>query len=89
MTLSFPNPCRSFDAVRSRVCFWGYDRTIEISFFVGEEVLKHLCPDMSGAEDGYLKAFDANRDRIHEIADKVYTRAGKGPIACILAAEDF
>ena len=89
MTLSFPNPCRSFDAVRSRVCFWGYDRTIEISFFVGEEALKRLCPDMAGAEAGFLKAFDAMRDRIHEMADKVYARAGKGSIACILAAEDF
>jgi len=89
MTLSFPNPCRSFDAVRSRVCFWGYDTTIEISFFVGEEVLKHLCPDMAGAEAGFLKAFDAMRDRIHEIADKAYVRAGKRPIACILAAEDI
>jgi hypothetical protein len=89
MTLSFPNPCRSFDATRSRVCFWGYDRTIEISFFVGEEALKRLCPDMAGAEAGFLKAFDAMRDRIHEIADKVYARAGKGSIACILAAEDI
>jgi hypothetical protein len=89
MTLSFPNPCRSFDAVRSRVCFWGYDRTIEISFFVGEEALKRLCPDMAGAEAGFLKAFDAMRDRINEMADKVYTRAGKGSSACILVAEDF
>ena len=89
MKLSFPNPCRSFDAVRSCVCFWGYDRTIEISFYVGEEVLKHLSPDMEGAEAGFLKAFDAMRDRIHEIADKVYARAGKGSIACILETEDF
>ena len=89
MTLSFPNPCRSFDAVRSRVCFWGYDRTIEISFFVSEEVFKRLCPNMVCAEDGYLKAFDANRDRIHEIADKAYARAGKRSIACMLAAEDI
>lgn len=44
---------------------------------------------MSGAEDGYLKAFDAMRDRIHEIADKAYARAGKRSIACMLAAEDI
>jgi hypothetical protein len=44
---------------------------------------------MAGAEAGFLKAFDAMRDRINEMADKVYTRAGKGSIACILVAEDF
>jgi hypothetical protein len=33
MKLSYPNPCRSFDAISSRVCFWGYDGTIEVSFF--------------------------------------------------------
>jgi hypothetical protein len=89
MKLSFPNPCRSFDASNSRVCFWGYDSTIEIVFFVGEEALQRLCPDMTGAEAGFLQAFDATRNRIHEVANKVYARSGKGSIACSLAAEDF
>ncbi len=89
MKLSFPNPCRSFDASNSRVCFWGYDSTIEISFFVGMDALKRLCPDMSDAESGFLQAFDAALNRIHEVADKVYARDGKGTYACILAAEDF
>jgi hypothetical protein len=86
--LSFPNPSRCFDADNNRVCFWGYDRTIEIAFYVGEDALKCLCPDMTGAEAGFLKAFDAVRDRIHEMADKVYARKGKGSIACSLAVED-
>ena len=47
MKLNYPNPCRSFDAGSSRVCFWGYGSTIEISFFVGMDALKRLCPDMS------------------------------------------
>jgi hypothetical protein len=89
MRLSFPNPSRSFDVCRSRVCFWGYDSTIEISFFVGADALKRLCPEMSGAETGFLKAFDAARNRIHEVADKVYLRGGKKSHAYILAAEDF
>jgi hypothetical protein len=89
MSLSFPNPSRSFDASRSRVCFWGYDRTIEISFFVEAAALKRLCPEMAGAETGFLKAFDAVRNRIHEVADNVYSRGGKGSYAYILAAEDF
>ena len=89
MSLSFPNPSRSFDASRSRVCFWGYDQTIEISFFVGKEALKRLCPDMSDAESGFLQAFDAASGRIHEVADKVYVRGGKTSSSYILVAENF
>ena len=89
MRLSFPNPSRCFDAGKSRVCFWGYDSTIEISFFVETDALKRLCPEMSGAEMEFLKAFDSARNRIHEVADKVYVRGGNGSFAYILAAEDF
>ena len=89
MSLSFPNPSRSFDASKSRVCFWGYDRTIEVSFFVEADALKRLCPDMTGAETGFLKAFDAVRNRIQEVAGKVYARGGKGSYSYRLAAEDF
>jgi hypothetical protein len=89
MRLSFPNPSRCFDASSRRVCFWGYDQTIEVSFFVGMEALKRLCPDMSDAESGFLQAFDGARNRIHEVADKVYARGGKASCACILTAENF
>jgi hypothetical protein len=89
MTLNFPNPSRSFDASRSRVCFWGYDSTIEVSFFVEAGALQRLCPEMSGAEAGFLEAFDAASSRIHEVADKVYVRGGKGAYAYSLVAEDF
>jgi hypothetical protein len=44
---------------------------------------------MSGAETGFLEAFDAARSRIHEVADKVYVRGGKGVCAYSLVAEDF
>jgi hypothetical protein len=89
MKLDYPNPSRFFDASTSRVCFWGYDSTIEISFFVGTDVLKRLCPDLSGAETEFLQAFDAALNRIHEVADEVYARGSKGTCAYILAAEDF
>ena len=89
MRLSFPNPSRSFDASSRRVCFWGYVSTIEISFFVEADALKRLCPEMSGAEPGFLQAFDAARKRIYEVADKVYVRGGKESCAYILAAENF
>jgi Protein of unknown function (DUF1488) len=89
MRLNFPNPSRCFDASRSRVCFWGYDSAIEVSFFVEADALKRLCPEMSSAETGLLQAFDAARNRIQDVADKVYVRGGKGTYAYILAAEDF
>jgi hypothetical protein len=89
MRLSFPNPSRSFDASRSCVLFWGYDSAIEISFFMEANALKRFYPEMSGAETAFLKAFDAARNRIHEVADKVYVRGRKGSYAYILAADDF
>jgi len=89
MTVNFPNPSRSFDATKNRVQFWGYDRTIEISFFVELDALKKLCPDMNNVEAGFLKAFDTARKRIYEVADKAYVRSNKGCYAYSLAAKDF
>lgn len=89
MKLSFPNPSRSFDATRNRVCFWAYDSTIEISFFIEVDALKRLCPEMSNAETEFLQAFDTARARIYEVADKVYGNGGKGSFTFILAAKDF
>lgn len=46
---------------------------------------------MNNAESEFLKAFHAARDRIYEVADKVYRHGGngKGTYAYVLAAEDF
>jgi len=89
MTLNFPNESRSFDDTRKRVRFWGYDRAIEILFFVEGEALRKLRPEMGGAESGFLTAFDAVRERIHEVADRVYVHGRKGTYTYILVAEDF
>ena len=89
MRLSFPNPSRSFDATKSRVCFWGYDSSIEVCFFVEVDVLKRLCPEMSGAEAGFLNAFDAVRNRIQEVANKVYVGGSQGSYSYTLSANDF
>ena len=91
MKLAFPNPCRSFDESRNRVRFWGYDRAIEVSFFVETAVLAKLCPGVGSSETGYLEAFDEARSRIYEVADEVYERGGKGKgaYAYVLAAVDF
>jgi hypothetical protein len=87
MTLNFPNGSRSYDARRNLIRFWGYDSALEISFFLEVSALCKLNPQTSNLEAGYLEAFDAARDRIHETARKVYSRARKG--AYLLAAADF
>ena len=89
MMLNFPNPSRSFDATKNRVQFWGYDSAIEVLFFVEADALQKLCPGMSNAEAGFLKAFDAARKRIHEVAEKVYARGSNRAYVYSLAAEDF
>jgi len=91
MKLHFPNPSRSFDESHNRVLFWGYDSTMEISFFLDIAALKRLYPAMTNAEPEFLKAFDTARDKIYEVADKVYRQGGggKGTYAYVLAAEDF
>lgn len=91
MKLAFPNPSRSFDETGNRIRFWGYDRSIEVAFFVEAEVLKRLCPGVGSAETGFIEAFDEARSRIHEVADEVYARgkSGKGTYAYVLSALDF
>src|SRR5436190_14242463 len=78
MSLSFPNPSRSYDATRRAVRFWGHDSAMEASFFVDEEALKRIQPDMPLDEAGLLSAFDLNRDLIHKAATKAYRRGRKG-----------
>ena len=89
MRLRFPNPSRSFDSSRNRVRFWGYDQALEIAFLLEEEALEKLCPDMKRAEAGFLAAFDAERTRIHEAADRAYERSGRRShvycLACVLS----
>ncbi len=87
MTLNFPNGNRSYDARRKLIRFWGYDSALEISFFMEVSALYKLNPQTRNVEAGYLEAFDAARDRIHETARKVYSRARKD--AYLLAAADF
>jgi len=58
MALNFTNESRSYDPTRHAVRFWGYDQSMEVSFFVTEEALRRL---QSGAaqESDFLSAFDA------------------------------
>jgi hypothetical protein len=87
MTLNFPNRSRSFDSTRRAVRFWGYDTAMEASFFITEDALKHVQPDMRFDEAGLLSAFDKNRELIYATASKVYARGRKG--AYDLHSADF
>ena len=78
MALSFPNKSRAFDATRRAVRFWGHDSAMEVAFFVTEDALKRVQPDMQSDEAGLLRAFDANRDLICTRAAKIYRRGRKG-----------
>ena len=78
MTINFPNRSRSYDATRQAVRFWGYDQSMESSFFVTVDALSKLQPDMKTNAVDLLRAFDTNRDRIYAIAAKVYGRGRRG-----------
>jgi hypothetical protein len=83
--LSFPNQNRFYDATRRAVRFWGYDSVIESSFFVPEESLKRLQPNMRLNESGLLATFDLHRDRILATAAKVHARGRKGSYELLVA----
>lgn len=78
MALGFPNRCRSYDATRRAVRFWGHDNALEASFFMSEDALRRIAPGMGRDEGGILATFDVNRELIHATATKVYRRGRKG-----------
>ena len=78
MALNFPNQSRSFDATRRAVRFWGHDSAMEASFYVTEDALKRIAPNMRFDEVGLLGVFDANRELIYAAASKVYSRGHRG-----------
>jgi hypothetical protein len=76
--LSFPNQSRVFDPTRRAVRFWGYQSAMEWSFFVSEDALRRMQPDMRRDEEGLLNAFDSNLVLIRAAASKAFTRTRKG-----------
>ena len=85
--ISFPNQSRFFDPTRRAVRFWGHDSAMEWSFFVTEDALKRLQPNVPRDEAGLLDAFDAHRAVIYAAATKAYSKDRKGSYE--LAATDF
>ena len=87
MPLNFPNHICNYDAVNSRVRFWGADSAMEVAFFMDEEALFRMSPGTQSDETAILKAFNTNRNRIHEVAKKLYS--GKRTHSYILTMKDF
>jgi hypothetical protein len=76
--LNFPNQNRFFDPTRRAVRFWGHDSAMEWSFFVTEDALKQLQPNVGLHEASLLCAFDNNRNAIYAAAMRAYKRERKG-----------
>ena len=87
MALSFPNSSRSYDTTRRAVRFWGHDSAMEATFFVTEDALRQIQPNVALDQDGALRVFDVNRPLIYAAAAKVYARAHKGSYD--LVSSDF
>jgi hypothetical protein len=87
MALNFLNQSRSYDATLHAVRFWGHDGAMEVSFYVVEDALKRIQPELRSDEAGILDAFDANRTVIHMAAAKTYRRSRKSSYG--LFAADF
>jgi Protein of unknown function (DUF1488) len=54
VSLSFPNPSRSYDATQRAVQFWGHDGAMEASFFLNEDALRRIEPTMQPSESALL-----------------------------------
>jgi len=87
LSVNFPNQSRSYDATRRAVRFWGHESSMEWSFYMTEDALKRIRPDITPDEPGFLSAFDANRERIYAAAAKAHARGRKGSYD--LLAGDF
>ena len=85
--INFPNQSRFFDPTRRAVRFWGYDSAMEWSFFVTEDALKRMQPDMQRDEAGLLHAFDNNRPLIYAAASTAFTKTRRGSYE--LTVSDF
>jgi hypothetical protein len=83
--LNFPNQSRIFDPTRRAVRFWGHDSAMEWSFFVTEDALKRLQPNLEYREASLLLAFDTHRAAIQAAAMRAYKRGRKGSYELVVA----
>lgn len=85
MTLSFPNPSRSFDLSRNAISFVGYDNLAVITFYLDAGALGPLN-EGADSKDKFLSAFDRQKELIHNAARRVYSR-GKSSFYLLTATD--
>ncbi len=74
MSLSFPNPSRSFDDFERGVRFVGYDGMTTVPFLIDKTALEKNGV-IAATELSLLAAFDASRKLIYDVAREVYSQA--------------
>ena len=87
MTIRFPNASRFYDRTRDAVHFWGYDQSMETSFFITAAAFSN-SPQNTASRGGAAGAFDSNRARIFEVATRIYGHGSLG-ISDDLTPADF
>jgi hypothetical protein len=87
MTLSFPNPARSYDETKRRVRFLGHDGMFEVRFFVAAEVLSNNLSGRTAVDEDYLASFDVLRPKILKAAHAAYK--AKSAQTIMLDLENF
>lgn len=89
--ICFHNSSRSYDETAHVVRFWGYDQTLEVSFFIEEDALTKMSSNETVNTRGILKTFDLNLGRIREMASILYARrrAGSNVYSFVLTENDF
>lgn len=85
MTLSFPNPSRTYDATLRRIDFPGYDGVFEISFCVEIDAFFAGTSKPGATEEDYLRAFDRARRKIQDAARHAY-RESREPLYVLTSA---
>jgi len=88
MTVRFPNASRVYSPARDAIHFWGYDQSMETSFFISTAALQKLAPGTGRLEEALLAAFDSNRARIFAAAIRLYGN-GRLRICYYLTPSDF
>lgn len=77
-----------YNATLHAVRFWRHDGAIEASFYVNEDALKRIQPELRPDEAGILDAFDANRIVTHMLLRRLIGEPAKALTGCLLPTSD-
>ncbi|WP_438750913.1 DUF1488 family protein [Pararhizobium sp. O133] len=86
MTLSFPNPTRTYDETRGLIRFIGHDGLNQVLFLLPVAVFDREGAPGRRKERDYLLAFDRLRERILTTARQAYQSRRRQTIELDLSA---